>query len=224
MNKIILLLLPAILLSSCIKDDFVDDRVDPEIRLILDIDTIEVNSTYQLDYLYLNNVGAEESANVAWSSSDDNIITINDDGLAKAHNVGDAIITVSFSTEEGETVVDNQMISVGQTTVIIEQKRTEGRVETTTFYTLTGSYSAFEEDSATIIEFGEDYEASTALPGLYIYLSNNKTSIANALEIGRVEVFNGGHSYRIEDTKIDDYSYIVYFCKPFNVKVGDGEF
>ncbi|MEM9549152.1 MAG: hypothetical protein AAGA77_24405, partial [Bacteroidota bacterium] len=61
------------------------------------------------------------------------------------------------------------------------------------------------------------------LPGLYVYLTNNRNTTANALEIGAVEVFNGAHTYTVEDVGINDYKFLLYFCKPFNVKVGDGE-
>ena len=44
-----------------------------------------------------------------------------------------------------------------------------------------------------------------------------------ALEIGAVETFNGAHSYVIENTDISEYEFILYFCKPFVVKVGDGQ-
>ena len=45
----------------------------------------------------------------------------------------------------------------------------------------------------------------------------------NAFEIGRVATFSGVHSYTIPNKGINDYNYIVYFCKPFNVKVGHGQ-
>ena len=43
------------------------------------------------------------------------------------------------------------------------------------------------------------------------------------LEIGAVEVFKGAHSYILEgDIPLNQYDYLLYYCKPFNVKVGDG--
>ena len=72
-------------------------------------------------------------------------------------------------------------------------------------------------------EFGDDYQASTSLPGLYVYLTNNPATANNAFEIGRVEIFNGAHSYRISGVGLNEYDYLLYWCKPFSVKVGDGE-
>jgi len=59
---------------------------------------------------------------------------------------------------------------------------------------------------------------------LYVYLTNNPSTTAGALEIGKVTVFEGTHIYTIEgDIPLNQYNYLLYFCKPFNVKVGDGE-
>jgi len=39
-----------------------------------------------------------------------------------------------------------------------------------------------------------------------------------------VVTFDGAHDYILDDNVgLFDYNYLVYFCKPFNVKVGDGE-
>ena len=73
------------------------------------------------------------------------------------------------------------------------------------------------------LSLDEDYCASTALPGLYVYLSNNRNSIADAFEIGEVTTFTGQHDYTINNIGLMDFNFIVYFCKPFNIKVGDGE-
>ena len=45
------------------------------------------------------------------------------------------------------------------------------------------------------------------------------------MEIGEVKVFKGAHRYTIGgDIALNQYKYLLYYCKPFNVKVGDGEF
>jgi len=72
------------------------------------------------------------------------------------------------------------------------------------------------------LDIAGNYEASTALPGLYVYLSNNPNSTSGSYEIGEVTVFNGAHSYTLPSSvDISDYKYILYWFKPFNVKVGD---
>jgi len=207
------------ILSSCIKDDFVDDFVDPILRINSTIDTLQLNSTFQFESTYLNNIGQEEIVFVQWQSNAPEIITIDESGLASAISEGDASITATYSTE-GDTLTDTVDIVVGQNTVI-SNLSTSGTIQTTSSYELTGSFEYSETATGVILEVGEDYKASTALPGLYLYLSNNKSSISNALEIGKVEVFEGAHTYEINNVAFNDFQYILYFCKPFNVKVGD---
>jgi hypothetical protein len=238
--KNLLYLAIVIFLSSCIGDDFINDRVDPEIRITSDIESLEINSTHQFEYIYLNNVGANESVAIDWSSSDPSIVSVDNDGLATALSVGVAIISAEFIDDENTLITAETSVRVENTTngededeedeeeeqeeEEEEQPETrQGLIETTTFYTLTGTFTITEEGNGIRIDIEDDYEASTGLPGLYLYLSNNPNSIANAREVERILTFSGAHSFVVEDVGIDDYSHLLYFCKPFNVKVGDGE-
>ena len=82
-----------------------------------------------------------------------------------------------------------------------------------------------EEAGILKLSFADNYNASTALPGLYIYLTNNPSTNVGAYEIGAVTDFDGAHSYDLPNSiSLMDYEYVLYFCKPFNVKVGDGQF
>ena len=206
--------------TSCVGDDFLEDFVGQSLRITSTIDSLEINTTFQFEKMYLNNIGQEEIANVIWNSSNTDIIEIDQNGLATAKQKGTATISIEFETDT-ETLKDEVIVVVGETTVIT-QNRIEGRVETTTFYDLAGDFVYYEDGDKILLEFGEDYIASNRLPGLYVYLSNNKSSIAGAFEIGKVTTFRGAHTYELEGIGFNDYKHIVYFCKPFNVKVGDG--
>ena len=207
--------------TSCVGDDFLEDFVGQSLRITSSIDTLEINTNYQFEKMYLNDIGQEETADVLWSSSNTDIIEIDQNGLATALAKGTTTISVEF--DSGEAILkDSTQVVVGETTVATEN-RIEGRVETTTFYELEGDFVYREEDGKILLEFGSDYVASNRLPGLYIYLSNNKNSVSDAFEIGKVTTFSGAHTYEIEGIGFKDYQHIVYFCKPFNVKVGDGD-
>ena len=91
-------------------------------------------------------------------------------------------------------------------------------------YLLKGSYTLEPLDAGGVkLSLGEDYEADTSLPGLYIYLGNNPNSTADAFEIGPVTTFDGAHFYDLPTIGIYDYNYVLYWCKPFGVKVGEGQ-
>lgn len=209
------------LLSSCIKDDFIMDTVEPVLRITSSVDTIALNSSFSFDFQYLNNIGQEEPVNATWQSSNPDIISIDGQGTAEALQLGSSTISVSYSDGEN-TLTDAREVHVGNNTVMSVLERS-GTIQTTSSYRLTGDFTLREEGDGVILEFGNDYEASSSLPGLYVYLTNNPNTTANAVEIGAVQVFSGQHAYQVPDVGINDYNYVLYFCKPFNVKVGDGE-
>lgn len=211
-------------LVGCIGDDIIDDEVDPTVRISNPIDTIQINTTYQFTASFFNNVGKEEAISLNWTTSDESIISITNDGLATANANGTTTISVEGTAPTGESVLEERMVSVGGTTVVASSART-GTLETTSSYLLEGSFELKDDNGTLILSLEDDYKASTALPGLFVYLTNNPNTTSGAFEIGAVTNFNGAHAYELPNSVgLMDYQYVLYFCKPFNVKVGDGEF
>lgn len=211
-------------LGGCIGDDIIDDRVDPIVRISNPIDTMEISTTYQFEGTYLNNVGKEETNDFVWSSSSEDIISITTSGLATAHAIGNTIIKVESVDNEGNMIENERMVVVGTSTVVATSERT-GTLQTTSSYALQGDFTLKNDNGNLVLSFGDNYNASTSLPGLYAYLTNNPNTTSGAYEIGKVSVFDGAHSYELPNSiDIMDYEYVLYFCKPFNVKVGDGQF
>jgi hypothetical protein len=217
MKYIILICMSSLFYASCIKDDILDDIIPENIRIINCLDTLAKDSTFLLKANYFNNSGAEESTDFDWQSSDTSILTIDSNGLIIAKKIGSSLITISA---KGISV--SKTLNVG-TTTSLQSSSKSGQVNTTSSYALTGSFVLKKVGNDVNLNFGSDYNASTALPGLFVYLSNNPNSIIGAYEIGRVTVFSGIHSYTIPNQGINDYNYVLYFCKPFNAKVGHGK-
>ncbi len=211
-----------LLLQSCIGDDIIQDEVDPVIRIQNPLDSIAVNTTYQFEYMYLNNIGREETVPGIWSSSDPTIIQIDANGLAEALQIGQADISISYNDGVND-LSDIQTVFVRQNTTPVVQQGT-GTIMTTSTYQLEGDFTLSENDSGELIlSFADNYAASSSLPGLYVYLTNNPSTNTNAHEIGEVTVFSGAHNYNLgTEIGLLDYSHVLYYCKPFNVKVGDG--
>ncbi len=259
---------------SCVQDDFLDDFVEPELRISGPSQDLEVAETFQYTYRYFNNVGARVEVPVTWTSNNPSIISIDENGLATAVAEGTATISGSVSVD-GLDSSDAQQISVQQAppppppggdgsggdgsggdgsggdgsggdgsggdgsggdgsggdgsggdggSGEPDLRSIEGEIMTTTFYTLEGDFTLSErEEGGLLLDIADNYRASTGLPGFYVYLSNNRNSIANAFEISKVNQFTGAHSYEIEDVELEDYRFIVYWCAPFNVKIGDAE-
>jgi hypothetical protein len=229
MSRILLFfsVLVVLVLSSCIKDDILEDFVQPEIRISGSIDTLGVDSVFAFQARFFNNIGQDEDIEITWTSSDESIATVNA-GQVRGVSEGDAIISASyFYPEENLEVTASEMITVGEAILpppVEDPLRIiDGVIRTTTFYPLEGDFQFIEEEEGVTIDIASNYIADNRLPGLYIYLSNNRNSIAGALEIAEVTQFSGAHTYSVPEVEFEDYAFIVYFCKPFNVKVGEAE-
>ncbi len=208
--------------QSCIKDDFIDDLTDAELRITTSIDTLAFEGEFQLEARFLNTIGQQENVPIEWESSNQEIITVDASGKLFGVSVGNAIITAS-TVYEDEIVRDSIFIAVAGNVNVQSVQSIFGVIETTTFYTLEGDFQFIETPTGVTLKIDDNYEASSSLPGLYVYLSNNRNSISGAHEISEVTTFSGSHEYDIDGVGFNDYNYIVYFCKPFNVKVGDAE-
>jgi len=225
MKNIIFYILLPLIMVSCIGDDIIDDMVDEQLRIIAMPESIAEGDTFQFAARFTNNVGQTEQGKVEWSSSDQSILTIDQNGLATALQQGDVTVIATVTLEDKDPLVELIPISVAGTTVVAEEvfSARSGVIQTTTFYTLEGDFTLEEEDGALNLSIAENYLTTSALPGLYIYLTNNPNTTNGAFEIGLVEVYEGAHNYKIEGVGLNDYDYVLYFCKPFNVKVGDGK-
>jgi hypothetical protein len=216
----------SLLCSGCVGNDFIDDRVEERLSFDNPISEIQVNDTYQLNVTFFNNVGQPESANVQWTSSNPTVATISNSGLLTAFSEGETTIRASVVLEDGTEIQEEQSITVTTEPVDPHEPITKsGIIVTTSSYTLTGNFTLAEilDSDHLDLQIDDSYQASTSLPGLYLYLTNNPNSISGALELGPVQIFSGAHSYEISNTGINEYKYLLYWCKPFSVKVGEGE-
>ncbi len=215
-KKIRLILL--VLLTACIGQDI--DPSQPDLQIMNAVSQIETESMHQFTYSF--SVAFEmEPESISWTSSNPSILAVDQTGLAfSGTQSGTATISATAHMDDFEVT---DQVSVEVTEVITEPTDKEGTIATTSSYTLTGDFTLTENGNQLLLDFAANYEADSSLPGLYVYLSNSTTSSANALEIGPVTVFSGEHSYDISGAGLNDYQYVLYFCKPFNVKVGHGE-
>ncbi|MGB1448742.1 MAG: DM13 domain-containing protein [Flavobacteriaceae bacterium] len=100
----------------------------------------------------------------------------------------------------------------------------EGQIRTTSSYILEGNFRYEHNGTQIILTLDETYRASSSLPGLYLYLTNNPNSPEDGSEVGKVSVFSGAHSYSLPTSiGLMDYKYLLYWCRPFRVKVGDAQ-
>ena len=224
MRPIYFLLLISVFGTACVGDDIIDDRVDETLKITVQASSIAVGETFQFEARFTNNIGQNETGRVIWSSSDAAVLSIDQNGLATALSMGNVLVYAEVDLSDGRTLREEMPVEINDETTVVETATgRSGRVETTTFYDLEGDFTLTETEGKLLLDFADNYLASDALPGLYVYLSNNPNSISGAFEIGAVDVFRGAHSYEIEGVELADYDYVLYWCKPFRVKVGDGK-
>ncbi|MCZ6694758.1 MAG: Ig-like domain-containing protein, partial [Bacteroidetes bacterium] len=85
------------ILISCIGTDILEVvTVEPELRITTPFSSIKVGDEVQFEAVYFNDLGNVEEADILWSSSDNNIITIDNQGLAMALNPGNVLISASY--------------------------------------------------------------------------------------------------------------------------------
>ncbi len=170
------------------------ETVTPTLQIKNRIAQITLESAYIFNLLYTDETGAESTPiDLRWESSNPEVLSITETGTLLALAVGTATITVS-------TLVSNTLISTSNSievvapVVPVETTSYSGEIRTTSSYLLLGGFTLSILDGELILALDKDYKASTALPGLYIYLSNNNNTTTQALEIGPVTVFQGAHN------------------------------
>tara|TARA_B110000967_G_scaffold201935_1_gene239911 strand:- start:1313 stop:1597 length:285 start_codon:yes stop_codon:yes gene_type:complete len=89
MKKTILFAVCLLSIFSCVKTDIVNDRVDPKLFISNPLSSLENGKTHQFEVVYFNYVGKEiDNPNVRWTSSDESVLTITEDGLATGVSFG----------------------------------------------------------------------------------------------------------------------------------------
>lgn len=178
-------------------------------------------TTHQYTTTYTDNNGQVQTPQVTWTTSDNSIATISADGLVTAVGVGNITITATTTGTNGQSISDDTSINIINTGTVEKTGTLSGS------YSLKGTFTLKEIPNSDDLELSinDDYFLSSGVPGPYLYLSNSPlTVIGNgSKEISRVTTFSGAHKYIIPNTKINDFKYVFYWCKPFGVRIGNGE-
>ena len=200
-----------------------DDRIPAEIRITNPILSLEIEQTHQYQAKYFDFVGREISEKpFVWESSDPAVASVSHQGLVSAVGEGSAIITVTSEDDLGNVISATDKLEVSDNTQT-ENMIITGTLQTTSSYLLRGSFRLEKTEASFTLYIEDDYQADRGLPRLVVFLSNNRNSVADAYRVGEVRVFSGAHSYDLpSEFGLMDYRYLLYWCEPFNVDVGEG--
>ena len=221
MQKLTTFLLLAVILSGCIGTDIVDDKVPPRVSIKNPIDSLKIGETYQFTATYYNESGVEAPAVINWSSTNSQVVSISNDGLASALQIGSTQIVADF-----QGASDTLLLATNESITVEPENTRSATLMTVSSYPLSGKVFLEQGEGASVtLRFSDDFNTTSALPGLYVYLSNNVNSKENAYEVGAVVQFTGAQQYILPETiTLSEYDFVLFYCKPFNVSVGNGEF
>lgn len=233
MKRPLLFFFISLLFLQCIGEDFIDDYVDPTLRITNPITSIQEGLSYQFQAQFFDESGTKvESPNLNWSAHPSTALGISSDGTITALAAREVSVTVSALGLQGESISTTIVFSVTplpmdeletpDNGIMVSDQFFEGQLRSTSSYLLEGNFRYEFYEQNIVLSLDESYRADTALPGLYIYLTNNPSTPMGGYEIGQVFVFEGAHQYELPSSiALMDYKYILYWCKPFSVKVGD---
>jgi hypothetical protein len=174
--------------------------------------TINIGETIQFSAQGFNNMGDPiNNLNFTWQSSNPNIVSINGSGLAMALASGDANITAVYN-----------MIQSSNIPVTVKGNSKTGTFTKNpgTSYNVSGSVEVVDENGQLSVNFGSDFTTSNG-PGLFVYISPTQNVGLGSIELGSIISTSGSQSYAVPaGNNLEEFSYVIIHCKPFNVTFG----
>jgi len=175
-------------------------------------DTNQIAKGEELQFTAIvRNINGDELADetVLWNSSDIGILTIDQDGLTEGIEIGSADITAT----SGNVVSNVFNVLVSQAVVT---SRT-GSFRNENGYRVSGSVE-LRKTTTNSLELSFTNFSSQSGPDLAIYLGNNTSS---GVEIEKLNQLSGNFTVNVPSTiKIDDYDYVLIWCKAVNAAFG----
>ncbi|MTI20947.1 hypothetical protein E1176_07930, partial [Fulvivirga sp. RKSG066] len=205
------------LYSSCIGTDVIEELNQPEqLQITSAIMSIQVGDSVLFMADYFNQMGERDEVMVDWSSTDNAIISIDANGLARAHQEGEVLIFAMVNA-----LKDSVMISAGAETIAENARMATFQGKNN--YTVEGDAFLEESESSLTLRFDSNFRASNG-PGLHVYLSNSAESVAGGVDLGSLKSNTGAQTYTVpDDINLNTYNFIIIYCQPFNVPFGAGE-
>jgi uncharacterized protein YjdB len=177
--------------------------------------TVSIGNTLQL-VANAQNINGDNvnSTNYTWSSDNASIATVSASGLVTAVANGVANITATtdgVSSQKFEITVGNG----NQLTGVFNGRGS---------YNVSGNVTLKSTSNNNLELTLSSNFASSAGPGLHVYLSNSGTSASGGLEIAPLRKTSGSDTYLVTGgVNLDQYKYVLIYCKPFTVIFGVAE-
>ncbi|MGK7396497.1 MAG: DM13 domain-containing protein [Candidatus Cyclobacteriaceae bacterium M3_2C_046] len=207
-----------ILCFSCIGTDIVEQELVPEMmRISQKVEALKVGETFMFGADYFNNTGELSGVPVMWSSTNSNIIAIDESGNATAISPGQTYIIAMY-----QSVKDSVLVESGEETIIPSDLRT-GTFQGANNYTVSGDFSLADQSGQLLLQFNNNFRTSNG-PGLHVYLSNQSSSVSGGIDLGELKSNQGSQQYDVPaEVNLSTYNFVIIYCKPFGVPFGYGQ-
>ena len=210
-------------LGSSIYSDTItiDVYVEPTLSISNPTSDIVEGTSYDFNFDFTGEDGQSATPDsVTWNSSDTDVLTIDNDGVVTTVSTGTSTITVTV-TYQNQSYSENFNFSVNADSNTNQNtERFTGSISGS--YGLKGSYEVSADGDDLLIELKDDFSINNSLPDGALYLTNASQRITGTVKQiwrGRSH-YNGPRTYRVENTGLKEFQYIVIWCVNFNVHVG----
>ena len=217
-KKLFLIVSCTTLLTACVDTDVVDELLVPErVSINTRLQSIAVGESYQLMAEFFNRFGEMEASMISWSSSNPEVISVDDTGLAEAIMPGSVRIRASYNG-----AADSIDVAAASETQVGNNQRM-GRFMGVNDYSVNGQFVLEEVDDKLRLTFLQNFSSSNG-PGLFVFLSNNERSVIGGFEMGRLKSNSGMQVYEtsIDNVRLFSYNHVLVYCKPFGAVFGAG--
>jgi len=190
--------------------------VDPVIRIVEFAQFLSGGKSFTFQSDFYNESGVlDEAATINWSSSDEAVLSINENGVASAMSSGTANIEASY---------DGISTSVS---VLVEGDEPTERTGTLmgTGYDIEGAFTLSQNEAGDLILTIEGYKPDG--PGPYFYLTNQNNNVNNGINLGEAKT-PGDITINVSEVdpsvEVSSFNFLMIWCEPFRVRLGVGEF
>ena len=153
--------------------------------------------------------GSLVQTDFTWSVTDEQVATINAEGLATGMAVGS---TGVVAAADG--------VPSPPATLVVEGESKSGIFQGApgTSYSASGTAVLMQRSGGDLVlEFNDDFSVDDG-PGLEVFLSNTPGVTAESQNLGALESISGAQSYAVGGSiSLDSFTYVVIHCVPFNV-------
>ena len=148
-----------------------------------------------------------------WRSSANGVVSIDNNGFAKALAAGTTEIFASANGIESSAIL----------ITVIPPSRS-GTLSRTSHYDVSGTTTLIlQADNNLVLNLENDFRSDTG-PELHVYLSDINEVNSNSLDLGFLQSTSGAQSYTVPmNIEITTYSWVIIYCKPFTAVFGSAQ-